>query len=88
MAGDENEDFPSHRRYIVIYLTREVNLSLRSGIMGNDEDLTLHVASVEGNRQGPCRPLCTGNEETIVIIRPRKFRVVWSNWCNVSSCHL
>ena len=78
MAGGENGDFPSHRWYIVIYLSREANLSLRSGIVGNNEDLTLHVASVEGNRHGPRRPLRTGNEEAI-IISPRKFHDVWSN---------
>ena len=78
MTSGENGDFPSHRWYIIIYLSMEANLSLRSGVVGNSKDLTLHVASVEGNRRGPRRPLCTGNEEAI-IIAPRKFRDAWSN---------
>ena len=67
MVGGENGDLPSHRPYTFIYLPRGVNLSPRFDIVGNDENLPLHVASVEGNRRAPRRPLHTGNEEVVVI---------------------
>ena len=57
MVGDENGDFPSHRRYIVIYPTWEVNPSPRFDIVRKGEDLTLHVENVEGNHRGPRHPL-------------------------------
>ena len=72
-SGSENGDFPLHRQHIFIYLTHQANLSPRLGIVWNGEDLTLHVASMEGKRHGSRRPLRTGNEEAIIIV-PRKLR--------------
>ena len=65
-------------RTSLFILQSGVIMALEFRIVRNGKDLTLHVASAEGNRRGLYRPLCTGNEEA-TIIAVRKNRDVWSN---------